>query len=234
MKPFPCGRWLLLGPALLFPASFAWCYFVAAGQRPEARVWYAVAKGFLLVWPLLCQLAFLRGDAPLFAGKRQAARSAGVGLVWGLGVLTLMAGAWMTPLGEGLRGGEGGGAVQSKLAQFGVTRDNYALVVLGFSLFHSALEEYFWRWFVFGQLHRVRPGLTAHLLAAAGFALHHYVALGVYFGFGTALWMGTAVAAGGWVWSWMYERWGSLAGPWISHVMVDLGMFGFGYLLLRG
>lgn len=224
--------WLLVGPALVLPAAFSWFYFVAVGARPEARSWYAAAKGFLLLWPLIARLLFLRPRQPAAGLPPARWRSALAGVAVGALVLACMAVAWSTPLGAGLRAGAG--AIEAKLAQFGIGRSNYLAVAVGFSLLHSALEEYYWRWFVFGELRRILGGWSPHLLAAAGFALHHYVALGSYFGPLTAAWMGTLVGCGGLIWTAMYARWRSLAGPWISHVAIDLAIFWFGYRLLAG
>ena len=38
-----------------------------------------------------------------------------------------------------------------------------------------------------------------------------------------------SIAAGGAVWAWIYERTGSLYGPWLSHLVVDAGIFIIGY-----
>lgn len=224
--------WLAVGPALVLPAAFSWLYFVAVGARPEARGWYAAAKGFLLVWPLIAWLLVLEFPRTASGLPPQRLRSALAGIAAGAAVLACMAVAWSTPLGAGLR--DGADAIESKLAQFGIGRANYLAVAVGFSLLHSALEEYYWRWFVFGELRRAHCGWIPHLLAAAGFALHHYVALGSYFGPATAAWMGTCVGCGGLIWTAMYARWRSLLGPWISHVLIDLAIFWFGYRLLAG
>jgi membrane protease YdiL (CAAX protease family) len=42
------------------------------------------------------------------------------------------------------------------------------------------------------------------------------------------------VAAGGAVWAWVYHRSGSLLGPWLSHMLVDAGIFLVGYQMLSG
>jgi membrane protease YdiL (CAAX protease family) len=42
------------------------------------------------------------------------------------------------------------------------------------------------------------------------------------------------VAAGGAVWAWVYERSGSLLGPWLSHLLIDAAVFLVGWDLLFG
>ena len=41
-----------------------------------------------------------------------------------------------------------------------------------------------------------------------------------------------AVAVGGAFWAWLYQRSGSLAGPWLSHLVADAGIFFVGYQLI--
>jgi membrane protease YdiL (CAAX protease family) len=42
-----------------------------------------------------------------------------------------------------------------------------------------------------------------------------------------------AVAVGGAVWAWLYDFSRSLIGPWLSHMLVDIGIFVIGYDLAR-
>ena len=74
----------------------------------------------------------------------------------------------------------------------------------------------------------------AHLLAAAAFAAHHVVVISQYFGWGWGLALGAFVGVGGALWSWMYQRQGTLAGVWLSHLIVDLFVMWIGYGLIFG
>ena len=42
----------------------------------------------------------------------------------------------------------------------------------------------------------------------------------------------TTIAGGGAIWAWMYEKTGSLYGPWVNHALVDTAIFIVGYDLL--
>jgi len=46
--------------------------------------------------------------------------------------------------------------------------------------------------------------------------------------------MAAGVAVGGLVWSWQYERQNSIAGAWLSHLLVDAAIMYIGYGLLFG
>jgi membrane protease YdiL (CAAX protease family) len=96
------------------------------------------------------------------------------------------------------------------------------------SLLHSGLEEYYWRWYAFGRLRETVPLGWATLLSALAFASHHVVILAVYFP--GRFWMMTiplsaGIVVGGIVWASLYQRSGSLLGPWVSHALVDAAIF---------
>jgi len=128
-------------------------------------------------------------------------------------------------------------AIRQKIVGFGVdTLPAYAALAVFYSLIHSFLEEYYWRWFVFAQLRRLTTVATAVTISSLGFAAHHVLLLGTFFGFDSPLtWLlSAAVAVGGAVWAWLYQTSRSLAAVWLSHLMVDAGIFLLGYEMFRG
>jgi membrane protease YdiL (CAAX protease family) len=58
--------------------------------------------------------------------------------------------------------------------------------------------------------------------------------VGIYFdGLSTmTVLLSAAVAIGGAIWAWLYQRTGSLVGSWICHAMVDVGIMAVGYDLV--
>ena len=60
------------------------------------------------------------------------------------------------------------------------------------------------------------------------------ILLATYFGWGSPLtWLCSfCVGIGGAVWAWLYHSTGRLRIPWISHLIVDAGIFGLGYLIV--
>ena len=124
-------------------------------------------------------------------------------------------------------------AIRAKAESLGVLRHYWAFGLF-LALLHSFLEEYYWRWFVFGRLRRGLPRGWAHLVAGACFAAHHVVIATQYFPGGWGWLLGGLTGAGGILWSWMYERQKSLAGPWLSHVLADLGILAVGHQVLFG
>jgi membrane protease YdiL (CAAX protease family) len=220
---------------MAFPTALTLAYFVllAGRQRALVQAVYTAGKaiqfGFPLAWTAWSTGRIPR---PSWPGRR----GAGIGLAFGLAVLA----AALALHGAVLRSGgvlDGGvtEAVQAKVAAFGVTSPLRFLTLGAFySLLHSAAEEYYWRWFVFGELRRAFGESTALVASSAACAAHHVIILGTFFGW-TSPWtpaLTLAVAAGGAFWAWLYHRSGSLLGPWIGHMLVDAAIFAVGYRLV--
>jgi membrane protease YdiL (CAAX protease family) len=127
-------------------------------------------------------------------------------------------------------------AIRHKLVGLGLDRLwLYVAVGVFYALCHSALEEYYWRWFVFGQLRSRLQPLSAVAISSLAFMAHHVIVLATYFGWSSPWTYASSlsVAAGGAVWAWLYARSGSLTGPWLSHLVVDAAIFLVGYDLAR-
>jgi membrane protease YdiL (CAAX protease family) len=123
--------------------------------------------------------------------------------------------------------------IRIKVQTLGIL-DHYWSFGLFLAVMHSLIEEYYWRWFVFGRLKEVARPISAHLLAGASFSAHHVIVATQFFPliWGTVL--GLLVGVGGIIWSMMYEKQQTLAGAWISHLIADLGIPSIGHKLLFG
>lgn len=220
--------------ALGFPGLAAWVYFIALAEQPAWVQGTALAVGKLIqfgfpaVWVLAVQRQRCRWKRPRLAGVM-------AGLAFGLLVFALMLAtyhAWLKPQGYLAAAGQ---QITRKVSGFGVgAPPAYWAMAAFYSIPHSLLEEYYWRWFAFGQLRRLIPWKSAALVSSVGFMGHHVLVLGAYFG-----WLSLAtfafslgVAVGGAVWCWLYQRSGSLVGPWLSHLLVDVAIFVIGYDLV--
>jgi membrane protease YdiL (CAAX protease family) len=126
--------------------------------------------------------------------------------------------------------------VREKVSGFGLHSPAGFVALAAFlSVLHSFLEEYYWRWFVHAGLHERLPQALAIALSSAAFAAHHVVVLHVYFP--GRFWSATvpfalAVAVGGAIWAWWYDRTGSIAGPWAAHALADAALMTVGFDLL--
>jgi hypothetical protein len=184
--------------------------------------------GFPLFWVLA-----VRKERPSLAGPRAEGLVPGAAFgcavllgIWALYQLVLL------PAGliEDARG-----PVEAKVVGFGVTTlAAYVALAVFYSVVHSLLEEYYWRWFVFAELAKMTRLDAAILISSVGFMAHHVIVLGTFFGFASPLtWFFSAcVALGGAVWASMYHRWRSLYPIWIGHFFVDAAIFWVGYDLV--
>ncbi len=223
--------WLCLLAAMTVPMAGSLFYFVILAGTPPGNVVFLFTKLFLVFWPLAA-IALTTGfhrTGPAF-NRQKHFRALPLGALSGL----LIAGAMIllyrfTPLGDYVR--FHAVEVRAKVEEIGIL-DRYILFAILVSMIHSFLEEYYWRWFVFGSLDRLVSPLAAYFLANLAFAAHHYVILGCYFSFWGAFFFGTCVGLGGALWCRMYRTQDSLAGIWLSHTLADLAIFTIGYDLI--
>jgi membrane protease YdiL (CAAX protease family) len=221
--------------ALALPTLLAWLYFIRLAQSPGAlqQTVYTLGKtvqfAFPILWVLAVQRRRLRWKRPAAPGLYEGL---GFGVLVFVGALLLYHG-WLKPAGYFDHARE---AIAEKLQGFGLTGPTkYVAFAVFLALAHSLLEEYYWRWFVFGQLRRLIPLWAAITVSSLGFMSHHVIVLGSYFGWSSpaTVLFSLAVAGGGAVWAWIYHRSDSLYGPWLSHLIVDAAIMVVGYDLAR-
>ena len=231
--------WAILIFAMVLPTPLAWIYFVflakPPGDKPSflALGAYAASKvvqfGFPLIWVFTVEKRRIAGIRPRWEG---IAFGAGFGLVVFAAALTVYQ-IWLrhTPMLALARE-----KVLARLESFHVaTPGHYLLLATFLACMHSLMEEYYWRWFVFGELRRLIALPAAVVVSSLGFMAHHVVILWVYFPnhfWTAAVPLSLCVAVGGAVWAVVYEQSGSLVGPWLSHLIVDAAIMAIGYELL--
>jgi membrane protease YdiL (CAAX protease family) len=227
--------------ALVFPALFTWLYVVGFGSghgTTSAGNWavqvaYSTGKLVQFGFPIAYVAYFERDRLRLV---RPSLRGLAFGFGFGALVGLLMLGLFFGSLNRSAAFAETPAKVWRLLENFGfATPGRFLLLAAFYAVGHSLLEEYYWRWFVFGWLRRYVPLVAAIALSALGFMAHHVVLLGTYFPgkFWTlALPLSLAVAIGGAVWAWIYHYTGSLYAAWLSHAIVDAAIFAIGYALL--
>jgi membrane protease YdiL (CAAX protease family) len=223
---------------MIFPTVMAWAYFVALaaeGGRPNLgmMIAFAIGKGVQFAFPAvyvwLREPHRLRITAP-------TARGLNAGIGFGLFVSACALGLYYFWLSKSSLLAHASEKIYHKLQEAGcATPARFVLLGVFIALIHSLGEEYYWRWFVFGWLRRYLALPWAVLLASLSFGAHHVIVLAVYFPgrfWTAAVPLSLAVAAGGAVWAWLYERTGSLYATWISHAMIDGAVMVIGYDLV--
>ena len=206
-------------------------------QQTAYGVGKALQFAFPLVWVFCVQRQPIRAD--LGRAKRAPVGLAGVprpGAAFGaVAFIAILLGyhAWLGPAGLLAPAGK---AIAARVAAFGLTGPAaFVGMAVFYALVHSFLEEYYWRWFFFGQLRRLMPVPARGRASSLAFTIHHVIVLAAYFGWrspATAV-FSLAVAVAGVVWAWIYHRSGSLLGPWLSHALADAALFTIGHSLLR-
>lgn len=218
-------------PALVVPCLGAVAYFVLLKESALVKTLYGGTKAFTVAWPILALTLILRQRFQFPQPHRRDLESMPLGIASGFLIGLALVGLARTALSGVMASGVP--AIRAQAERFDLI-DHYWLFALLLSIVHAFVEEYYWRWFVYGQLRQLLPLPGAHAVAGAAFAAHHVVITGVYFGWGWGVVFGAGVGLGGVLWSIMYERQGTLAGAWISHVIVDLAIMAVGHRALWG
>lgn len=231
--------------AIVFPTFVTLVYFVWLSDAAPSvqQIAYAIGKTVQFTLPVVWVWFFFRYRFKRNSGRSQSAEGASgakkiPNWLWavgfGLDVCIVMAIAYWVLSGSELMAGM---TQELKVKVAGLGVDNfwkYAMLGVFYALVHSFLEEYYWRWFVYDLLKRFVSVPQANVISSLGFMAHHVVLLSVYFGWASPMtWLcSIGVAIGGVFWAWLYEKSGTLVWPWISHMIVDAGIFSLGYFLV--
>jgi len=170
--------------AALFPTFAAWLYFMAMTGYPAGiqRATYGASKvlqfGFPIAW-LLVTRRWPRWKWPTIGGLFES-------LLFGAvvsGVMLVAYFGWLRDAGYLAVAAQ---PVADKITGFGVNSlPRYVALGVFYCLIHSLLEEYYWRWFLFGGLDRLMRLWPAILLSSVAFVGHHIIIL-------AALWLDIA------------------------------------------
>ena len=224
-----------LAIAMAGPSVMTWLEFKvlpggANTEDPTLLTLFAAGKVVQFTFPLLYVWWFEPGRIrPARPTSRGLALGIAFGLVVGAGALVLYF-AWLrhTSLMAHTPDQVYGWLTKMHLD----TRAGFVGMAIFLSILHSFLEEYYWRWFVFGWLRRYLPHVVAMVVSSVAFMAHHVIILSVYLPgqFWTlAVPFSLCVAGGGIVWAWLYDRSESLYAPWVSHLLVDAALMLVGY-----
>jgi membrane protease YdiL (CAAX protease family) len=221
--------------ALTFPTLLTLVYFIllaesAAWMQLAAKaIGIVVQVGFPLYWVVRVQK--MRLSLPPVKRTDLV-----IGGLLGLAIVAAMFAAYHLWLKSSNSFDAAAAEIREKVKGFGIDSTvKFAALGLFYAALHSLLEEYYWRWFAFAQLRRVIQPVPAIAISAIGFMAHHVIVLSVFFGWGTflSLFLSLGVAVGGVLWAWLYDHTRSLYGPWLSHALVDAGIFLVGYEIVR-
>jgi len=213
--------WAAVLPALLVPLLASLIYFILFPGTWFGQACYGLVKVHYIVWPIIATVFImresLRRPSPSWAVRF---RTLIPGAVIGVVVVAAMFVLMKTPLGDIVR--SSGGRIREKVDDLGML-EHYISFSIFISVANSFIEEYYWRWFAYGNIRRVMPLAWAHAVAAVAFASHHILVVSQFFPIGLALFIGSSVGVGGLIWSLMYQKYNTILGPWICHIIIDAG-----------
>lgn len=229
---------LVLAFAIVFPSVMAWLYFVVFSSaaspdqqtNPALQSLYFIGKviqfGTPILWLWFADRAALRF-------RKLTSRGIGVGLAFGVAVAIFAFAVYYGLLVNSPAMADAPARIRAKLAEFNAaTPARFWALIAFLSIINSFLEEYYWRWFVFGRLRKYVPLFAAIVISSLAFMGHHVIVLDVYFPgrfWSAVVPFSLAIAFGGAVWAWLYHKSGSIVGPWISHLIVDVAVMSIGY-----
>ncbi len=223
---------LLVLLAMFFPTLGAWYYFVHLEGSALARPAYIASKVVQFTIPLLW-IVWTRRKPRALLDKRGIAAGLLSGLVMGATLLLI----WYWRVQDTTVAQIAVPKIQAKLADFRIeTPLGYLGMALALSCLHSLLEEFYWRWFVYQRLRVYLPSTVAAVIGSVAFASHHVIVLAsfvpVELFWSHAAPAAAAVGVGGLLWCALLERYGSLSGAWLSHMLVDLALMAAGAIML--
>jgi membrane protease YdiL (CAAX protease family) len=235
------GERAVLALAMCFPTIMAYFYFSALGDSPAAaepspavRLVYALGKLAQFALPVVW-IAWAERRWP------RPARPPGRGLLIGIGFGLAVGCAGLAIYFLGLRhstlAASAAAKIHGKVMEMGLeTPARYVFFATFMAVVHSLLEEYYWRWFVFGRLCRHWPA-AALPLSSLAFMAHHVIIIDTFFPgrfWEMTMPLSLAIAVGGGVWAWLYSKSQSIYAPWASHALVDAAIMAVGYDLVFG
>jgi membrane protease YdiL (CAAX protease family) len=217
--------------AALLPTLGTWLYLHVFAESEGLTIVYTVSKIVQFVLPIAWVWLVQRQPVRLSPPKRNGLFP---GFGFGSAVAAVMVSLYFAVLrhSEYLAGADM--AIRGKLSPFGIDGPwQFLALALFYSVIHALLEEYYWRWFVFGQARAFMPWQLAAGLSGIAFATHHAIVLAKFLPGNTpwsvTLFLTFCVGVGGAVWAWIYQRSGTLYGPWLSHLIIDAGIMCIGY-----
>lgn len=215
--------------AMVLPTLATLLYFVFLSGSDLMKIVYFGSKLLQFSFPLLWVLAVQRNRIRI---TRPRWNSVSAGLLMGIGIVGTGLAAYYGFLKDSTYLENAPTLVTTKVAEMGLsTPSMYILFALFLAVPHSLLEEYYWRWFVFGQTKRITGANTAITISSLGFMSHHVIVIHQFLnnGWGVTLLFSLCVAIGGALWAWLYQHYKTLYGPWASHLLVDLGIMSIGF-----
>jgi len=235
--PAKTSDWMALAFAFVCPTLITLVYFQWLNDASSSyqQLAYGIGKGIQFGFPVVWVWLWYRSKLTWKTTTPLNMNQIWVGIGFGLLVVATMFAIYFLLIAPSEIAATLVETAREKVAGFGVdSLWKYMGLGIFYALVHSFMEEYYWRWFVFDYLKKFTNTWAANILSSFGFMGHHVVVLGLYFGWTSPLTylFSLSIAVGGMFWAWQYHTTGRLRASWISHIIVDAGIFGLGYFMI--
>ncbi len=118
------------------------------------------------------------------------------------------------------------------LSVLGLT-ENFLLYSVGIIVLNSLVEEFFWRYSIYGGLKSYFSMPVAAIVSSVGFAGSHMLYfIGLFDSLAIIVFLTVVSFIFGCYWVWLYERTRSVPHVWINHMLVNLPLFYTEYLII--
>ena len=125
------------------------------------------------------------------------------------------------------------GSVATSLSEnAGVDASNFLFVSLYISFANSFLEELFFRGFIFKNLKKHSSVAFAYAFSSLAFALYHVAMMIGWFSLPLTALIIVGLAAGGVIFNYLSERFGTVFVPWGAHMFANFAINTIGFILL--
>lgn len=229
--------------AVVFPTLITLVYFqwLKDADSSFQQIAFGIGKVIQFGFPVFWIWLFYRHRIRRSRGVRNSYQTSAsindllIGVGFGLLVAAAMFGIYFFVMAHSEIANNLVAMVKEKVSGMGVdSLAKYVCLGIFYALCHSFMEEYYWRWFVFDMLEKFVSTPVANVISSLGFMAHHVILLGFFFNWQWLTYpLSLCIAIGGMFWAWQYKKTGSLLTPWISHMIVDAGIFALGYFLVK-
>jgi membrane protease YdiL (CAAX protease family) len=214
--------------SMIIPAAVTILNVYIMNDKTNIQIMYFGLKLYFIFWPLFVVAAIEKKEALLSVlfSKNQR-KSIKAGLVRGTFLFFFIIGfIKISPLNSYII--DHSGFIKRRLIETGFI-NHFLIYGLILSVVHSLIEEYYWRWFVYGRLKRFFQNSNASFLSGLAYSAHHIVVLNIYFSFWGVVFFGILVFLAGIYWNYTYQKHESIFASWIQHLFVDLAIIYIGY-----
>jgi|GEM_PF-4299664 len=214
---------LLIFLGLLLPFVLQFFSHVAQANELISQIAYVLSKIWFVALPILYWLLTRISPVERQGSYRFFAIVSGLALCAAIFFLTQVLIEFIRPEAE---------SIYRTLSVLGLT-ENFLLYSAGIIVLNSLVEEFFWRYSIYGGLKSFFSMPVAAVVSSIGFAGSHML---YFIGLFDSLMIITFLTAASFVfgcfWVWLYEKTRSIPHVWINHMLVNLPLFYVEYLII--